>query len=185
MATSHETYTVRRLNVEVPGVREFQELYEQAVPANPVEEIVALVQRGASWAEVIDAHAEWAPHGFLIYFRNDVHPVMQLASDDNDCIAYLMGNVTIAEQMFRHDPRAMLYAPLHTVIWEDAHERAWFTVDQPSTQFGKLRNPRGLSSRGRARQKARGALGGAPRRGADGTALLDRSRLITLREAVA
>ena len=110
---------------------------------------------------------------------------MQLANDDNDCIAYLMGNVTIAEQMFRHDPRAMLYAPLRTVIWEDAHERAWFTVDQPSTQFGELRNPRGLSSRGRARPKARGAVGSAPRRGADGTALLDRNRLITPREAVA
>jgi hypothetical protein len=135
VATSHETYTVRRLNIEVPGVREFQKLYEQAVPANPVEEIVALVQRGASWAEVIDAHAEWAPHGFLIYFRNDVHPVMALAGDENDSIAYLMGNVTIAEQMFRHDPRAMLYAPLHTVIWEDAHGHAWFTADQPSTQF--------------------------------------------------
>ena len=135
MATSHETYNARRLTVEVPGVREFQHLYEQAVPANPVEEIAALVQRGASWAEVIDVHAELAPHGFLIYWRNDVHGVMQLANDDNDCIAYLMGNVTIAEQMFRHDPRAMLYAPLRTVIWEDAHKRAWFTVDQPSMQF--------------------------------------------------
>src|SRR5271168_4295899 len=90
MATSDENYTVRRLNIEVPGVREFQQLYEQAVPANPVEKIHALVQRGASWAEVIDAHAEWAPHGFLIYFRNDVHRVMQLASDEQDCIAYLM-----------------------------------------------------------------------------------------------
>jgi uncharacterized protein (DUF302 family) len=135
MATSHETYNARRLTVEVPGVREFQHLYEKAVPANPVEEIAALVQRGASWAEVIDVHAELAPHGFLIYWRNDVHGVMQLANDDNDCIAYLMGNVTIAEQMFRHDPRAMLYAPLRTVIWEDAHKRAWFTVDQPSMQF--------------------------------------------------
>lgn len=141
VATSHETYTVRRWTVEVPGVREFQRLYEQAVPANPVEEIAALVQRGASWAEVIDAHAEWAPHGFLIYWRNDVHGVMQLASDENDCIAYLMGNVTIAEQAFRHDPRAMLYAPLRTVIWEDAQERAWFTVDQPSAQFGSLGIP--------------------------------------------
>jgi uncharacterized protein (DUF302 family) len=138
VATSHETYSARRLNVEVPDVREFQRRYEQAVPANPVEEIAALVQREASWAEVIDAHAEWAAHGFLIYWCNDVHGVMQLASDDNDCIAYLMGNVTIAEQMFRHDPRAMLYAPLRTVIWEDAHERAWFTVDQPSTQFGSF-----------------------------------------------
>jgi Domain of unknown function DUF302 len=138
MATSHETYTARRLTVEVPGVREFQRLYEQAVPENPVEEIAALVRRGASWAEVLDTHAELAPHGFLIYWRNDVHGVMQLASDGNDCVAYLMGNVTIAEQMFRHDPRAMLYAPLRTVIWEDAHERAWFTFDQPSTQFGSF-----------------------------------------------
>ena len=141
VATSPETYSVRRLNVEVPGVREFQQLYEQAVPANPVEEIAALVQRGASWAEVIDAHAEWAPHGFLIYWRIDVRGVMRLASNENDCIAYLMGNVTIAEQMFRHDPRSMLYAPLRTMIWEDAHERAWFTVDQPSTQFGSFGIP--------------------------------------------
>ncbi len=136
MATSHETYTVRRLTVEVPGVREFQRLFEEAVPTNPVEDVAALVQRGASWAEVLDAHAESAPHGFLVYWRNDVHGVMQLAGDGNDCIAYLMGNVTIAEQMFRHDPRAMLYVPLRTVIWEDGYERAWFTVDQPSTQFG-------------------------------------------------
>ncbi|HTA34939.1 MAG TPA: hypothetical protein VK721_16065 [Solirubrobacteraceae bacterium] len=96
MATSHETYTARRLTVEVPGVREFQQLYEQAVPADPVEEVVALVQRRASWAEVIDAHAEWATHGFLIYWRNDVHGVMQLAGDENDCIAYLMGNRKLA-----------------------------------------------------------------------------------------
>jgi Domain of unknown function DUF302 len=141
VATSHETYAVKRLNVEVAGVREFQRLYEAAVPANPLEEIVALAQRGASWAEVLDAHAAWAPHGFLIYFRNEVHPVMQLAGDQNDCIAYLMGNVTIAEQMFRHDPRAMLYAPLHTVIWEDAQQRAWFTADQPSTQFASFGIP--------------------------------------------
>ena len=141
MAASHEIYTVRRLTVAVPGVREFQQLYEQAVPANPAQEIAALVQREASWAEVIDAHAELAPHGFLIYWRHDVHGVMQLANDENDCIAYLMGNVTIAEQMFRHDPRAMLYAPLRTVIWQDAHQRAWFTVEQPSTQFASFGIP--------------------------------------------
>jgi hypothetical protein len=141
VATEHETYTARRLTVEVPGVREFQQRYEQAVPPNPVDEIVALVRRGASWAEVLDMHAERALHGFLIYWRNDVHGVMQLAGDASDCIAYLMGNVTIAEQMFRHDPRAMLYAPLRTVIWEDDHGRAWFTVDQPSTQFDSFGIP--------------------------------------------
>jgi hypothetical protein len=55
--------------------------------------------------------------------------------------SYLMGNHTIAERMFRHDPRAMLYAPLHTVIWEDADGSAWFTADQPSTQFASFDNP--------------------------------------------
>ncbi len=138
VAASQETYTTRRFTVAVPGVRQFQKLYEQAVPAEPAEEVAALVRRGASWAEVIDLHAELASHGFLIYWRNDVHGVMELAGDETDCVAYLMGNVTIAEQMFRHDPRAMLYAPLRTVIWEDEHGCAWFTVDQPSTQFGSF-----------------------------------------------
>ena len=141
MAADHETYSARRLNVEVQGVREFQRLYEAAVPASPDQEIAALVGRGASWAEVIDLHAERASHGFLIYWRNDVHGVMGLAHDEADCIAYLMGNVTIAERMFRHDPRALLYAPLHTVIWEDADRRAWFTADQPSAQFASFGIP--------------------------------------------
>jgi hypothetical protein len=64
MAASHETYTARRLTVAVPGVRQFQQRYEQAVPTNPVEEIAALVLRDASWAEGIDAHAELARTDF-------------------------------------------------------------------------------------------------------------------------
>ena len=88
--------------------------------------------------DLIDARA---PNGFLIYFRNDVHPVMRAAGDSADCIAYLMGNHLIAERIFRHDPRAMLYAPLHTVIWEDADRDAWFSADQPSTQFSSFGIP--------------------------------------------
>ena len=135
------TYTVKRLTVAVPGVREFQERYEQAVPALPLAQVKVLVDRRAPWSEMLDLIADCAPYGFLIYFRNDVHPVMQLAGDDADCIAYLMGNHTIAEQMFRYDPRAMLYAPLHTVIWEDSTGEAWFTADQPSTQFASFGIP--------------------------------------------
>ena len=66
---------------------------------------------------------------------------MQAAGDSSDCIAYLMGNHTIAERMFRHSPLAMLYAPLRTAIWEDALGDAWFSVDQPRTIFSSLRVP--------------------------------------------
>ena len=58
-----------------------------------------------------------------------------------DCIVYLMGNHIITERMVHHDPRAMLYAPLRTVIWENAGGDAWFSVDQPSTQFASLGIP--------------------------------------------
>jgi uncharacterized protein (DUF302 family) len=88
--------------------------------------------------ELIDSVA---PNGFLIYFKNDVHAVMANAGDTADCIAYLMGNHVIAETMFRHDPRAMLYAPLRTLLWEDLGGSSWFTVDQPSTQFASLGLP--------------------------------------------
>jgi hypothetical protein len=40
--------------------------------------------------------------------------------------------------MFKHDPRAMLYAPLRTAIWEDAAGGAWFSFDQPSDQFASF-----------------------------------------------
>ena len=142
MPAECESYTATRLTVEVPEVGEFRQRYERAVPFNPVDDVDRLVERGATWMEMLSLVADSAPHGFLIYWRNDVHPVMQLAGDQSDCVAYLMGNVTIAEQMFRHDPRAMLYAPLRTLIWEDRDRRAWFTVDQPSTLFGSFEIPR-------------------------------------------
>ena len=63
---------------------------------------------------------------------------MHAVGDDADCLWYLMGNHVLAEQMFRHVPRAMFYAPLRTVIWEDQADGAWFTADQPSTQLASL-----------------------------------------------
>jgi uncharacterized protein (DUF302 family) len=134
-------FGVARLTVPVPSFDGFQARYEAAVPAMPRESVMRLVARKAAWPEMLELIEASAPHGFLIYFRNDVHSVMALAGDDTACVSYLMGNHTIAERMFRHDPRAMLYAPLHTVIWEDAAGGAWFTVDQPSTQFASFQVP--------------------------------------------
>jgi uncharacterized protein (DUF302 family) len=135
------SFGVTRLSVPVSGVREFQTRYEEAVPDLPLAAIEDMVKRQAPWSQMLEFIDASAPYGFLIYFRNDVHPVMQLAGDRQDCLAYLMGNHTIAERMFRYDPRALLYAPLRTLIWEDADGNAWFTADQPSAQFGSLGIP--------------------------------------------
>src|ERR1700739_1324405 len=138
---SATSFSVRRLTVPVPGVRTFQERYEKAVPDLPLDRVEHLVTRGAPGEAMGGLIDSAAPYGFLISFRNDVHPVMTNAGDTADCIAYLMSNHVIAEAMFRHDPRAMLYAPLRTLIWEDRSGHAWFTADQPSTQFASLGIP--------------------------------------------
>jgi Domain of unknown function DUF302 len=66
---------------------------------------------------------------------------MSLAGDPARCTAYLMGNHTIAEQMYRHDPSVMLYAPLRTAIYVDAANRTRFAVDKPSTVFASFASP--------------------------------------------
>ena len=128
-------YAVPRLTVPVPGWLEFTRDYEAAVPDLPLDAVRKLIARRASWSEMERLIGAAAPFGFLIYFRNVVGPVMELAGNTSRCTAYLMGNHVIAERMFRYDPRAMMYAPLHTVIWEDHEGKAWFTIDQPSAQF--------------------------------------------------
>jgi len=55
--------------------------------------------------------------------------LMSLAGDDASCTPYLMGNHIIAERMFRHEPAATLYAPLHTAIWGFVGGPAHFTFD--------------------------------------------------------
>jgi uncharacterized protein (DUF302 family) len=43
--------------------------------------------------------------------------------------------------MFRHDPRALLYAPLRVLVYSDPDRNAVFSMDQPSTAFGSLGIP--------------------------------------------
>jgi hypothetical protein len=98
-------YRTPRLTLPIPGVREFQLRYEAAAPDLPLGAVEELVSWKVPWSEMVELIERSAPHGFLIYFRNDVHPVMALAGDHADCAAYLMGNHVIAERMFRHDPQ--------------------------------------------------------------------------------
>jgi hypothetical protein len=120
---------------------EFRERYEQAVPPLDTGRINALVERKASWEEVVADAQISAPFGFFIFWRLDTAPLMALAGHSEKCTEYLMGNHTIAEQMFRFDPSVMLYAPLRTLIHTDREERTRFVIDLPSTVFSSFENP--------------------------------------------
>ena len=52
-----------------------------------------------------------------------------------------MGNHTIAERMFRHDPSVMLHAPLRTVLYVDPDGDTKLAVDQPSLLFDSYDKP--------------------------------------------
>lgn len=116
---------------------EFRTRYEAAVPALDVTELAGI----GTWDEVLERTRKLAPHGFLRYGSVDAGPVFALAGHKARATTYLMGNHTIAERMYRHDPGAMLYAPLRTVIYEDNDGGVHFAIDQPATRFGSFGNP--------------------------------------------
>jgi hypothetical protein len=135
-------YPSTRLTVQVgstPG--EFQAHCEEAVPTWSQDKMIALVERQVSWQEMIDPVHAATPWGFLIYNKIDATPVVRLAGDRASAVNYLMGNHTIMERMFRHEPAAYLYVPLHTVIRSQPEGGAYFTFDQPSGQFASLGHP--------------------------------------------
>jgi uncharacterized protein (DUF302 family) len=51
------------------------------------------------------------------------------------------------ERMYRHGPAVFLYAPLHTVIWDDPEGSTYFTFDKPSDQFASFANLHSETSR--------------------------------------
>lgn len=113
---------------------DFRSRYEASVPILDVPRMDQLRAEHADWDAVLTAAAENAPHGFMRFWSTDVSATMRLAGDAGDCASYLMGNHTIAEQMYRHDPAVMLYAPLRTAIHRDAEGAVRFSIDQPTFQ---------------------------------------------------
>lgn len=136
-----QEWIARRLSVPIPGT--FEEVvtrFEDTIGVYPADDFAERVARVESWDRILEHTQALAPLGFLIYWKNDVDKMMALAGDPALCVSYLMGNHTIAERMFRHDPRVMNYAPLRIEITQEPGGPVVFTADQPSTQFGSFGN---------------------------------------------
>lgn len=141
--TERTVFTSVRYSVPLPDAFEQAvSRFEAAVPAYPMRNFHALIHRRAAWSEVLELPEANAPWGFMTYWRNDIGAIMALAQDSGSCVAYLMGNQTIAEKMFHFDPRVMNYAPLRTSITQQPGGAVNFTVDRPRTQFSSFNDPR-------------------------------------------
>ncbi|GAA0372782.1 hypothetical protein GCM10009530_23780 [Microbispora corallina] len=119
----------------------FRERYERAVPPLDMAEFERLRLSGADWDAVLRTVADNAPHGFMIFWSLDNTAIMHGSGDRWRSVQYLMGNQTIAQRMFHHDPGVLLYAPLRTTIYEDARGVTRFSFDQPSAQFASFGDP--------------------------------------------
>jgi len=132
-------HTLNRVDVSTGvGFGEFRAAFEKAAPPFDPATVREIVDRGGSWDEVLAAAAINAPNDLMVYATIDALPLLGLAGHTTEAVEYLLGNHTIAETMFRHDPRALLYAPLRVLIYADADGNAVFSMDQPSAAFGSL-----------------------------------------------
>jgi Domain of unknown function DUF302 len=128
----------RRLLIALPEPYDLaREHYETLVP----EADSARFFQMASWQATLDLAEINAPHGFMRYARSDVTALMASSPSFWKATQYLMGNHTIAERMFRHEPSVMLHAPLRTLLYADADGDTKLAVDQPGLLFASYDNP--------------------------------------------
>jgi len=112
--------------------------FEAAAPAFDPVPMQRLVESGGTWDEVRAAVARNAPNELMVYAKIDATPLLGVAGHAVKAVEYLLGNHVIAETMFRHDPKALLYAPLRLLVYSDADGNAVFSMIRPSSAFGSL-----------------------------------------------
>src|SRR5271168_2687466 len=139
--TTHNSavdHSDRRLLIALPETYDAaRELYETLIPAADSERFHQL----SSWQAVLELVKIQAPHGFMRYGQVDITALMARSPSPWKATQYLMGNHTIAERMFRHDPSVMLHAPLRTLLYVDTDDDTKLAVDQPSLLFASYDNP--------------------------------------------
>ena len=135
----------RRLVVALPQTyHEARERYESLVPEVDFARFLEM----ASWQATLELAEISAPHGFMRYYRSHITAAMSGSPSSWKTTQYLMGNHTIAERMYRHDPSVMLHAPLRTVLYVDHDGDTKLAVDQPSLLFDSYDKP-GIAAVGR------------------------------------
>ncbi len=114
--------------------------YEATVPPADPQWLGNFTGRHARWPATATEPDERGEHGFVLYWRADMRPLMTTTGERRPCTGYLMGHA-IPEKLYRQDPAVMLYSLLRTLIYIDSSDRTRFAVDQPSTVLSGFSNP--------------------------------------------
>lgn len=134
-----EPHTMTRVDINTGMPFDaFVTAFEDAAPAFDIAPVQRIVDTGGTWDDVRTEVARSAPNELMRYGKIDATPLLGVAGHRTRAIEYLVGNHVIAENMFRHDPKALLYAPLRMLAYSDADGNAVFTMDKPSAAFGSL-----------------------------------------------
>jgi uncharacterized protein (DUF302 family) len=135
----HEQHAMTRVDIAT-GVAfdSFVAAFERAAPPFDRAAVERIVAAGGNWDDVRAAVTTNAPNELMVYAKIDATELLGVAGHRTRAIEYLVGNHVIAETMFRHDPKALLYAPLRILVYSDSDGNAVFTMDRPSTAFGSL-----------------------------------------------
>ena len=139
MGFHREQHGMTRIDIET-GIpfEEFVAALEKAAPPVDRTAVERITEAGGDWDDVRAAAAENAPNDLMVYAKIGTSVFFGVAGHHTPAIEYLIGNHVIAETMFRHDPKALLYAPLRMLVYGDASGNAVFTMDQPGPAFGSL-----------------------------------------------
>jgi uncharacterized protein (DUF302 family) len=134
-----EPHGMTRVDVDT-GIpfEQFIAALEKAAPPVDRTAVERIAAAGGDWDAVRAAAAENAPHDLMVYAKIDARSYFGIAGHHTPAVEFLIGNHVIAETMFRHDPKALLYAPLRMLVYGDADGNAVFTMDQPGPAFGSL-----------------------------------------------
>lgn len=135
-----QTHLITRFDSAIPGSwAGVVGAFEAAVPAPDPAAVMQLVKDHADLASVREWMTTVAPHGLLTFWK-DANILVPLFGHQLRCVTFTVGNIAIAETLYRHDPGVLQYVPVRLALHETGDGTVLLSFDQPSTTLASLDN---------------------------------------------
>ncbi|WP_158861906.1 hypothetical protein [Leifsonia sp. AG29] len=127
------------LEAEMPFER-LRSALEAEVPAVDRRLLSGLMREGAPWRRLVAELAGPGIHGLVRFWEEHPTPVMKVGGADTPSALYLLGEYGVMARMFRHDPGALLYAPVRLELHARGAGRTVLAFEQPSASLRTFGN---------------------------------------------